>query len=78
MQKSVFVLQIVQPFLCERLYSAKVPRSSLAEVHREFVHHILEHEVGQKEGQLDKKEKVRKERKMELAINDHNAHEAWM
>ena len=38
-------------------YSARVPRSSLAEVHREFVHHILEDEVdGQKEGQGEKRE----------------------
>ena len=37
-------------------YSARVPRSS-AEVHREFVHHILEDEVdGQKEGQGDQRE----------------------
>ena len=37
-------------------YSARVPRSS-AEVHREFVHHILEDEVdGQKEGQGVKRE----------------------
>ena len=34
-----------------------MPRSSSAEVHREFVHHILEDEVdGQKEGQDDKRE----------------------
>ena len=40
-----------------RSYSARVPRSSLAEVHREFVHHILEDEVdGQQEGQDDKRE----------------------
>ena len=38
-------------------YSARVPRSSLARVHREFVHHILEDEVdGQEEGQDDKRE----------------------
>ena len=38
-------------------YSARVPRSSLAGVHREFVHHILEDEVdGQEEGQDDKRE----------------------
>ena len=38
-------------------YSARVPRSSLAEVHKEFIHHILEDEVdGQKEGQGDKRE----------------------
>ena len=37
-------------------YSARVPRSS-AEVHKEFVHHILEDEVdGQKEGQGDQRE----------------------
>ena len=38
-------------------YSARVPRSSLASVHREFVHHIVEDEVdGQQEGQDDKRE----------------------
>ena len=38
-------------------YSARVPRSSLARVHREFVHHILEDEVdGQEEGQDEKGE----------------------
>ena len=38
-------------------YSARVPRSSLARVHREFVHHIVEGEVdGQEEGQDDKRE----------------------
>ena len=37
-------------------YSARVPGSSLAEVHKEFVHHIVEDEVdGQKQGQGDKK-----------------------
>ena len=35
-------------------YSARVPRSSLAEVHREFVHHIVEEEAdGQEEKQDD-------------------------
>ena len=38
-------------------YSARVPRSSLAEVHWEFVHHIVEDEVdGQEERQDDRKE----------------------
>ena len=38
-------------------YSARVPRSSLAEVHREFVHHIVEEEVdGQEEKQDDRRE----------------------
>ena len=36
-------------------YSARVPRSSLARVHRDFVHHIVEDEVdGQKERQDDR------------------------
>ena len=50
-----------------RSYSARVPRSSLARVHREFVHHIVEDEVdGQEEGQDDKREKmVSWERKVE-------------
>ena len=48
-------------------YSARVPRSSLAGVHREFVHHILEDEVvGQEEGQDDKREDgQQRERKVE-------------
>ena len=42
-------------------YSDKVPRSS-AEVHRVFVHHILEDEVdGQKEGQGDQREDGKEE-----------------
>ena len=50
---------VVGLITCERVVvlGKKVPRSSLAEVHREFVHHILEDEVdGQKEGQGDKRE----------------------
>ena len=43
-------------------YSTRVPRSSLAEVHREFVHHIVEDEVdGQEEGKDDKREVVKRE-----------------
>ena len=47
-------------------YSAGVSRSSLADVHREFVHHIVEDEVdGQEEGQ-DIGDKIdSKERKVE-------------
>ena len=38
-------------------HSAKVPRSSSAGVHREFVHHIVEDEVdGQEERRDDKRE----------------------
>ena len=40
-------------------YSASVPRSSLARVHREFVNHIVEDEAdGQEEGQDDKRDGV--------------------
>ena len=48
-------------------YSARVPRSSLARVHREFVLHIVEDEVdGQEEGQDDKREDdQQRERKVE-------------
>ena len=50
----------------ERAYSARVPRSSSARVHKEFVHHVLEDEVdGQEEGQDDKREDLSKERKVE-------------
>ena len=45
------------PSFVRGLYSAKVPRSSLTEVHREFVHHTVEEEVdGQEERQDDKRE----------------------
>ena len=48
---------VCSPYHVRGSYSARVPRSSSAEVHREFVHHILEDEVdGQKEGQTDKRE----------------------
>ena len=47
-------------------YSARVPRSSLPDVHKEFVQHIVEDEVdGQKERQADKREMDSKERKVE-------------
>ena len=67
-------------------YSARVPRSSLAEVHREFVHHILEDEVdGQKEGQGDKREDGEEgeesgvvEERDQSEKDNNNAHEAWM
>ena len=66
-------------------YSAKVPRSSLARLHREFVHHILEDEVdGQKEGQGDKREDGEEGEENRVVEENnqtqrsHNAHEAWM
>ena len=47
-------------------YSARVPRSSLAEVDREFVHHIVEEEVaGQEENRTIGEKIDSKERKVE-------------
>ena len=63
-----------------------MPKSSLAEMYKEFVHHILEDEVdGQKKRQNDKREdgEEREENGIveETAIR-HNAHtmrmKAWM
>ena len=61
-------------------FSARVPRSS-AELHRGFVHHILEDEVdGQKEEQDDQREDEEGEVSgdVEAIRETHNAHEAWM
>ena len=56
-------------------YSARVPRSS-AEVHREFVHHILEDEVdGQKEGQGVKREVNGVVEEEAIKHNAHMKHE---
>ena len=56
-------------------YSARVPRSS-AEVHREFVHHILEDEVdGQKEGQGVKREMNGVVEEKAIKHNAHMKHE---
>ena len=59
-------------FECE--YSARVPESSLAEVHREFVHHIVEDEVdGQEERQDDKREDgQQREESGEVAESQNN------
>ena len=56
-------------------YSARVPRSSFARVHREFVHHILEDEVdGQEEGQDDKREDVRQREESGVVEESQNNH----
>ena len=48
---------VVGLITCERVVLRRWPRSSLAGVHREFVHHIVEDEVdGQEERQDDKRE----------------------
>ena len=56
-------------------YSARVPRSSLAEVHREFVHHIVEDEVdGQEEGQDDKREDGQQREESGVVEESQNKH----
>ena len=60
-------------------YSARVPRSSLAEVHREFVHHIVEDEAdGQEERQDDRRED-RHQRKESGDVAENQTHNmsAW-
>ena len=53
----------------------KVPRSSLARVHGEFVHHILEDEVdGQEEGQDDKKEDGEQREESGVVEESQNKH----
>ena len=58
-------------------YSARVPRSSLARVHREFVHHIVADEVdGQEERQDDKREdRQQREENGEVEENQNTQHE---
>ena len=56
-------------------YSARVPRSSLAKMHREFVHHILEDEVdGQEEGQDDKREDGEQREESGVVEESQNKH----
>ena len=59
-------------------YSARVLRSSLAEVHNEFVHHIVEDEVdGQEERQDDRREDSEQERKVEKSKRIKHNMSAW-
>ena len=64
---------------CERTYSARVPRSSVAEVHRDFFHHIVEEEVdGQKERQDDRREdRQQGEESGEVEENQTHNMSAW-
>ena len=60
-------------------YSARVPRSSLARVHRDFVHHIVEDEVdGQEEGQDDMREHGEQREESGVVEESQNKHmSAW-
>ena len=55
-------------------YSARVPRSSLAEVHREFDHHIVEEEAeDQVDERNDRRESGQQEEERRVAENQtHN------
>ena len=56
-------------------YSARVPRSSVAGVHREFVHQIREDEVdGQEERQDDKREDGEQREENGVAEESQNRH----
>ena len=58
-----------------RSYSARVPGSSFAGVHREFVHHILEDEVdGQEEGQDEKREDDEQREEIGVVEESQNNH----
>ena len=55
-------------------YSARVPRSSLARVQREFVHRILEDEVDGQEGQDDKRENGEQRKESGVVEESQNKH----
>ena len=56
-------------------HSVREPRSSLARVHREFVHHIVEGEVdGQEEGQDDKRENGQQRGRSGVVEEGQNKH----
>ena len=56
-------------------YSARLSRSSLARVHREFAHHIVEDEVdGQEEGQDDKREDGQQREESGVVEESQNKH----
>ena len=65
---------VVGLITCER-----VPRSSLARVHREFVHHIVEDEVdGQEERQNERsKDRQQGEERGEVEENQTHNMSAW-
>ena len=68
-----------RPSVVRGSYSAEVPKSSLSEVHREFVHHIVEDEVdGQEETQDDTRED-RQEREESGEVEENQTHNmtAW-
>ena len=55
-------------------YSARVPRSSLAEVHREFVSHIVEDEVDGQEKRQDDRREDRQQREESGEVEENQTH----
>ena len=55
-------------------YSARVPRSSLAEVHREFVHHIVEDEVDDQEERQDDRREEGQQREESGEVKENPTH----
>ena len=60
-------------------YSARVPRSSLAEVDREFVHHIVEDEVDDQEERQDDRREDRQQGEESGEVKENQTHNmsAW-
>ena len=60
-------------------YSARVPRSSLAEVHKEFIHHIVEDEVDSQEERQDDKREDGQQREESGEVEENQTHNmsAW-
>ena len=60
-------------------YSARVPRSSLAGVHKKFLHHLVEDEVdGQEERQDEKRASgLQKEENGEVEENQTHNMSSW-
>ena len=60
-------------------YSARVQRSSSAEVHREFVHHIVEDEVDGHEERQDDRREDGQQREESGGVEENQTHNmgAW-
>ena len=60
-------------------YSARVPRSSLVEVHRKFVQHIVEEEADGQEDRQDDWREDRQQREESGEVEENQTHNmsAW-
>ena len=55
-------------------FSTRVPRSTSAEVHREFVHHIVEEEVDGQEEKLDDRREDKQLGEESGEVAEHQTH----